>query len=383
MNCRPTTRTTRLVLVRALSICLLLATIAGCNASDKAYVEIGDPKIEDYNGGLRVQVPKRLSSDSDAVITASDRCQFLGRGSDVQVVSKYSSDSWWIYQISCGQPVTQNVATLAPPVAPPLALLAGSNPALPPSVTETPQPVGRPAATPPASQGSQKRIALVVGNAAYQNVGRLTNPTNDARLVADALRRRGFTIIGGGPQINLNKQQFDQAVRSFGQAIPGADVALFYYAGHGVQLQGNNYLVPTDANPSNQRDVDFMLVDAQLVLRQMESANTRLNLVLLDACRNNPFGTRSLRSTTSGLAQMQAPEGTIISYATQPGNVAQDGDIDSPYTKAIIQAMDEPGLGVFDVFNHVGLLVKNTTGGSQQPWLSASPIQGQFYFTNP
>jgi uncharacterized protein YraI len=158
-------------------------------------------------------------------------------------------------------------------------------------------------------------------------------------------------------------------------------VALFYYAGHGVQVRGANYLVPVGANPTREADVDFQMVDVALVLRQMESAGTRLNLVLLDACRNNPLGGRGLRSADAGLAQMRAPEGTLISYATQPGNVAQDGEGgNSPYTKALAQAVSRPGLDIFQTFNQVGLAVMQSTGNAQQPWLSTSPIRGEFYF---
>ena len=149
--------------------------------------------------------------------------------------------------------------------------------------------------------------------------------------------------------------------------MQGADVGLFYYAGHGLQVRGANYLVPVGANPTREADIDFQMLDSNLVLRQMESAGTKLNLVILDACRNNPFSGRSLRSTDSGLAQMRASEGTVISFATQPGNVAQDGaDGDSPYTKALAQAMRRPGLDVFQTFNEVGLAVMQATGNSQQ-----------------
>ena len=120
------------------------------------------------------------------------------------------------------------------------------------------------------------------------------------------------------------KVAFDQIVRSFGRQLPGAD-GLFYYAGHGLQVNGANYLVPVDANPTRETDLDFELEDVELVLRQMEGSGTRLNLVFLDACRNNPFGGRGLRAIDSGLAQMRAPEDTLISFATQPGSVAQDG----------------------------------------------------------
>jgi caspase domain-containing protein/sulfatase-modifying factor enzyme 1 len=233
------------------------------------------------------------------------------------------------------------------------------------------------------SAAAEKRIALVVGNAAYLHVPRLDNPTNDARLMAQTLRSLGFTLVGGGAQVDLDKARFDQAVQDFGNQLLGADVALFYYAGHGVQVRGANYLVPLGANPSKEADVDFQMLDTNLVLRQMESSGAKLNIVILDACRNNPFGGRGLRATDSGLAQMRAPEGTLISFATQPGNVAQDGVGNSPYTRALAQTIKKPGLDVFSVFNEVGLEVMQSTGNSQQPWVSASPIKGRFYFAAP
>jgi hypothetical protein len=234
----------------------------------------------------------------------------------------------------------------------------------------------------PAS--AEKRIALVVGNSAYQNITRLDNPRNDAALMGDTLAGLGFTLIGGRAQLDLDKSALDVAVQNFGRQIQGADVALFYYAGHGVQVNGSNYLVPVSANPTREADVDFQMVDVNLVLRQMQGSGTRLNMVILDACRNNPFGARGLRSSDGGLAQMRAPEGTLISYATQPGSVAQDGgDGHSPYTKALATTIKQAGLDIFQTFNQVGLAVKRETGGSQQPWVSSSPIDGTFYFVAP
>ena len=231
---------------------------------------------------------------------------------------------------------------------------------------------------------AEKRVALVVGNSAYRNVPPLTNPANDAKLIADTLQSLGFELVGGSAQIDLDKPGFEAIVKRFGTMMLGADVGLFYYAGHGVQVHGENYLVPVSANPEREADVDFEMLDTTLVVRQMEGAHTRLNLILLDACRNNPFGTRASRATSRGLAQMEAPEGTLISFATQPGNVASDGeDGDSPYTKALAQTVKKPGLGIFEVFNQVGLEVKKQTGGSQQPWLSSSPIGGSFFFSGP
>ena len=228
---------------------------------------------------------------------------------------------------------------------------------------------------------ADRRVALVIGNSSYKSVAPLGNPKNDARLMADTLRELGFAIVGGAAQLDLDKTKFDGVLQSFSDQIQGADVGLFYYAGHGVQVRGQNYLVPVNANPTRETDVDFQMVDTALVLRQMEGAGTKLNIVILDACRNNPFGGRALRSGEGGLAQMRAPEGTLISYATQPGNVARDGaDGNSPYTKALAQAIRAPGQDIFQTFNAVGLAVKQATAGAQQPWVSSSPIAGDFYF---
>ena len=231
---------------------------------------------------------------------------------------------------------------------------------------------------------ADKRIALVIGNGAYQNVARLDNPVNDAKLMADTLRGLGFVLVGGGAQTNLDKTGLDNAIAKFGSEVVGADVGLFYYAGHGVQVRNSNYLVPTNANPAREADVFIQMTDVAVVLSQMEGSGTKLNLLILDACRNNPFGGRGLRSADAGLAQIRAPEGTLISYATQPGNVAKDGTgANSPYTTALAQTIRRGGLDIFQTFNEVGILVKRTTGGDQQPWVSSSPIDGSFYFTAP
>jgi uncharacterized caspase-like protein len=230
---------------------------------------------------------------------------------------------------------------------------------------------------------ADKRVALVIGNSAYQSVSRLDNPRNDAVLMAATLLELGFTLIGDAAQLDLDKTSLDLAIQRFGTTLEGADVAMFYYAGHGVQVRGSNYLVPVGANPTREADVDFQMVDVNVVLRQMEASGTRLNLVVLDACRNNTFGGRGLRAADGGLAQMRAPEGTLISFATQPGNVALDGEGNSPYTKALAATIRKPGLDIFQTFNEVGLAVKRSTGGSQQPWVSSSPIDGNFYFSGP
>lgn len=238
-------------------------------------------------------------------------------------------------------------------------------------------------ATACASQAqAERRVALVVGNSNYRHVPTLPNPENDARLIAGALTGAGFALVGKTTHIDLDKAQFDAVVQQFGAEAQGADVALFYFAGHGMQLRGNNYLVPVTANPTREADADFQLVDVNLVLRQMEASGTRLNIIMLDACRNNPFSGRGVRSSGAGLAQIQAPEGTLISFATQPGNVALDGTgANSPYTKALAEIIQRPDLGIFDAFNAVGLAVRRETGGAQLPWVSSSPITGTFRFS--
>jgi hypothetical protein len=231
---------------------------------------------------------------------------------------------------------------------------------------------------------AERRVALVIGNGAYQHLPRLNNPANDAQLMAATLKSLGFDLVEGHALTDIDRAGFERVIREFGAKLGSGGVGLFYYAGHGVQVQGANYLVPVGANPTGTGDVDFELVNADLVLKQMEAAGSRLNFVILDACRNNPLGGGGLRSLGSGLAQMRAPTGTLVSYATQPGNVALDGaNGHSPYTLALVDAMRRPGLGVFEVFNTAAVTVKNTTGGEQQPWVSNSPIEGNFYFFGP
>lgn len=226
---------------------------------------------------------------------------------------------------------------------------------------------------------AEKRVALVIGNSAYEKFARLPNPVNDAKLVADTLIDLNFTLIGGGAQRDLDKAGFDKAVRAFGLALESADIGLFYFAGHGVEVKGTNYLIPVDANTQREADVDFQLISLDLILRQIGSAKTKLNFVMLDACRNNPLA--GARSAGGGLAVAKASTGTLISYATQPGNVALDGeDGHSPYTKALARTMRKPGLPQFEFLNEVGLLVKILTNDAQEPWQSSSPIGIKFYF---
>jgi hypothetical protein len=228
---------------------------------------------------------------------------------------------------------------------------------------------------------AEKRVALVIGNSAYRAVPALPNPAADAKLMSDTLLSLGFFVVGGGAQLNLDKAGFDDALSKFTAELTGADVALFYYAGHGVETHGLNYLVPVDAHPLEEADIFTQMVGMSGILDQLEKSGTRINLILLDACRDNPFSGKGVRSAGGGLAQMPAPVGTLISFATQPRSVSLDGvDGHSPYTKALIDAMQRPGSGLFKTFNEVGLAVTKATHGQQIPWVSSSPISGNFYF---
>jgi uncharacterized caspase-like protein len=171
------------------------------------------------------------------------------------------------------------------------------------------------------SAHAEKRVALVIGNSAYQHARVLVNPGSDARLMADTLTSLGFFVVGGGAKLDLDKVGFETAVGEFEKALVGADAALFYYAGHGVETHGLNYLMPVDTNPSNDSDVLMQAVGLSGILDKIEGAGARINLLLLDACRDNPFRDRGVHSQTGGLAQMQAPPGTLISFATQPRSV--------------------------------------------------------------
>ena len=236
----------------------------------------------------------------------------------------------------------------------------------------------------PSVAAAGDRVALVVGNGDYRHATPLLNPPNDAKLMASTLDDAGFDLIGGKPLIDLSREDLEKAVREFGQRIRGASAAVFFYAGHGIQVNGTNYLIPVTAKLTSEADVRYELVDVGLVLEAMAGNDRRMNIVVLDACRNNPFGGRGMRSASSGLAQMQAPAGTVIGYATQPGALASDGDgRNSPYTAALVEAMRRPGSTVFDVFNNVGVQVMRKTSGTQQPWFSTSPLDGEFHFFAP
>lgn len=227
---------------------------------------------------------------------------------------------------------------------------------------------------------AETRVALIIGNSTYQKAElRLANPTNDAAAMARALKAAGFeTII----KLNAKRTDFYHAVDEFTAKI-GRDphaVGLFYYAGHAIQADGINYLIPVDADIQAQSDLEADAFDAGRVLRAMKGAQNEMNIVILDSCRNNPLP--KTRGMDRGLARMDAPSGTFIAYAAAPGQTAQDGasGTNGVFTGEFIKAMAEPGIPLEQMFKKVITGVRADTKGAQQPWSEAS-IQGDFYFS--
>lgn len=220
-----------------------------------------------------------------------------------------------------------------------------------------------------------QRSALVIGNGAYLS-GPLKNSVNDANDMASALEAVGFSVV---LKTNADRRTMKEAIREFGRRLRSSGVGLFYYAGHGLQVKGRNYFIPIDAQIETESEVEYEAVDAGRVLGQMEDAGNGLNIVILDACRNNPFS-RSFRSPQRGLAVMNAPEGTILAYATAPGNVAADGDgRNGLYTAKLLKHMQTPGLAIELFFKQVRREVRHASAKQQVPWTESSLI-GDFYF---
>lgn len=254
-----------------------------------------------------------------------------------------------------------------------------SPPIASPAPTDEPSPSQSPSANLvlaiPAEAG--KRTALLIGNSEYE-IGSLRNPANDAQDMAGTLMKLGFDVTF---KLNADQEQMEHAISEFGRQLYQGGVGLFYYAGHGVQVDGENYLIPVNATIQTESDVRYKAVNIGQVLGKMGEARNGLNMVILDACRDNPFA-KSFRSSTRGLAVVNssAVKGTLIAYATSPGNVASDGtDRNGLYTKHLLQHLTSPGLPVEQVFKRVLQGVERDTNGKQSPWISSS-FSGDFFF---
>jgi hypothetical protein len=222
-----------------------------------------------------------------------------------------------------------------------------------------------------------KRVALVVGNKNYK-VRPLQNTLNDADDISRSLRTSGFEVID---LRDATLPQMRTAVRQFGDKLLTYDVGLVYYSGHGVEVKGRNYFIPVNADIQREDEIADQGLDVSLILEKMSTAGKGVNILIVDACRDDPFG-RSFRSTSRGLAQMDAPRGTIIAYSTSPGKVASDGDTrerNSPYTKHLLRAMQSPNKPIEQVFKEVRRAVQDETKNQQTPWENTS-LSGDFFF---
>ena len=226
-----------------------------------------------------------------------------------------------------------------------------------------------------------QRVALVVGNAAYAHAPVLRNPRNDANDIANALDRLDFDVMRG---LDLDRNAFFHKLDAFTEAARGADVALFFYAGHGLQVDGRNYLAPVDARLSKKLHLRSQAIDLDTVMDEM---NSPTNLVFLDACRDNPLAGNLARSmglsrsagSARGLARVEDQTGTLIAYATSPGTVADDGaGANSPFTAALLEHIATPGLSIFDLVNEVSNTVRERTHGTQIPWSHYSALPNRF-----
>jgi hypothetical protein len=223
------------------------------------------------------------------------------------------------------------------------------------------------------------RRALVIGNSSYA-VGALKNPANDARAIAEELKGRGFEVTLG---LDLKRDEMLAAIGAYGDSLARTKpVALFYFAGHGLQLAWRNYLVPTDAKIESAEDIKAGCVDVNAVIEGIGRAANPMNMIILDACRDNPFG-RDARTEQKGLSQLDAPPGTLLAYATSPGNVASDGEgANGLYTEHLLREMKVPEAKIEDVFKRVRLGVRRRSQGQQIPWESTS-LEQDFWFIPP
>jgi hypothetical protein len=227
------------------------------------------------------------------------------------------------------------------------------------------------------AQSREPRVALVIGNAAYKHSAPLRNPVNDAEAMAIALAEAGFEVI---KTTNADRGRMARALSEFARKQKADGVSLFFYAGHGIQVGGANYLIPVEADIAEEHDASLLGIDVQQVLRVMENAGSRFNMVFLDACRDNPFERQFRSAGARGLAPIDAPRGTLIAYATAPGKTAADGDgSNGLFTAELLKAMSRPGLGVEEVLKQAGAGVEKASNNRQVPWINSS-FRGRFSF---
>ena len=220
----------------------------------------------------------------------------------------------------------------------------------------------------------EKRIALIIGNAAYKRYP-LKNTVNDAVDIGDALRSRGFEVIS---ITDADYRKMWLAIRDFGKKLQNSDIGLFYYSGHGIQVDGINYLIPVNSGIVGEDETRFKAVDASLVLEKMKTAGNSMNIIVLDACRVNPY--KRARGSFGGLAKMDAPTGSIIIYSTSPGKTASDGiGRNGVFTKHFLRSVLNDDLEIGMMLRKIRKSIITETNGKQVPWESSS-LTGEFYF---
>lgn len=232
----------------------------------------------------------------------------------------------------------------------------------------------------PIMNSSERRLAIVIGNAGYQHSPVLANPINDARSIRDALQSVGFDVF---EYEDVSQAQMKQAIDKFGARLKNYSVGLFFYSGHGIQSKGANYLIPVDANIQAEEQIEYDCVQADRVLGFMEAAGSKVNIVILDACRNNPFERSWSRAAAgTGLAFMNAPTGSLIAYSTSPGRTASDGSgSNGLYTAALLENLKTPEITILQMFQNVRRSVTDKSFKQQIPWESTS-LTADFYFVN-
>jgi uncharacterized caspase-like protein len=223
---------------------------------------------------------------------------------------------------------------------------------------------------------AERRVALVIGNSSYQNVARLDNPANDARSIAELFQKAGFDVVA--PRLDLGVVEFKRAMREFANTARDADIAVVFYAGHGIEVSGVNYLIPVDAKLASDLDAEDEAVEMDRLVRAIEPAR-RLRLVILDACRDNPFAkkiqrTIAVRAVSTGLTKVEPTStNTLIAYAAKAGSIAEDGTSGhSPFTAALLGHLIEPGLDVRLALGRVRDDVLKKTGNRQEPFVYGS-----------
>jgi hypothetical protein len=228
------------------------------------------------------------------------------------------------------------------------------------------------------AKAQEKRLALLIGNSDYKEITILSNHLNDVTAMNDMLKMLGFDVIKA---TNLSQVDMKRTIDEFGSKLNNYEVGLFFYSGHGIQYNGENYLIPVDAGIESESDIEYNCVNAGRILANMERSKTKTNIIIFDACRNNPFKKSWNRAVeNNGLAFMEAPAGSIIAYSTAPGQTASDGDGKyGLYTESLLQKMGDPDLNILQVFQEVRKLVKEKSEGKQIPWESTS-LESDFYF---